>query len=172
VNQSSGEEHALGLLGEYVSTFPDGRLVYKGCTLEGACGILISGPEGGQPNLISGTTSDTAPVPSPDGSRIAFMSFDRGGASNWELFVMNSDGSNVVRLTNNHANDGLPAWSPDGRKIAFVSDRDGVWSIWVTNPDGSDQRKLFDMGGSPDGVIGFDVNNSRGWLEERISWAP
>jgi Tol biopolymer transport system component/LysM repeat protein len=172
VNQASGEEHSLGLLGEYVSTFRDGRLVYKGCTIEGACGILISGPEGGQPNLISGTTSDTAPAPSPDGARIAFMSFDRGGAGNWEIFVMDSDGGNVVRLTNNHANDGLPTWSPDGRKIAFASDRDGVWSIWVTNPDGSDQRKLFDMGGSPDGVIGFDVNNSRGWLEERISWAP
>jgi TolB protein len=85
---------------------------------------------------------------------------------------MNGDGGNPVRLTNNHANDGLPAWSPDGRKIAFASDRDGVWSIWAMNPDGSGQTKLFDMGGSPDGVIGFDVNNSRGWLEERISWAP
>jgi Tol biopolymer transport system component/LysM repeat protein len=172
VNQASGEEHALGLLGEYVSTFRDGRLVYKGCTVEGACGILISGPEGGQSNLISSITSDTAPAPSPDGARIAFMSFDRDGAGNWEIFVMNGDGGNPVRLTNNHANDGLPAWSPDGRKIAFASDRDGVWSIWAMNPDGSDQTKLFDMGGSPDGVIGFDVNNSRGWLEERISWAP
>jgi len=26
------------------------------------------------------------------------------------------------------------------------------------------------MGGSPDGVIGFDINNSKGWEEERISW--
>jgi hypothetical protein len=40
------------------------------------------------------------------------------------------------------------------------------------NPDGSNQRKLFNMGGSPDGVIGFDVNNSKGWEEERISWGP
>jgi LysM repeat protein len=172
VNQSSGEEHALGLLGEYVSTFRDGRLIYKGCTNEGACGLLISGPEGGVPSLVSGNTSDTAPAPSPDGARIAFMSFDRDGAGNWEIFVMDAGGGNAVRLTNNHANDGLPAWSPDGNKIAFASDRDGVWSIWAMNPDGSGQTKLFDMGGSPDGVIGFDVNNSRGWLEERISWAP
>jgi hypothetical protein len=52
-----------------------------------------------------------------------------------------------------------------------VSDRDGSWGIWAMSPDGSNQRKLFDMGGSPDGKVGFDVNNSRGWLEERICWS-
>jgi hypothetical protein len=38
--------------------------------------------------------------------------------------------------------------------------------------DGSNQRQLFEMGGSPDGVTGLDPNNSFGWSEERISWAP
>jgi LysM repeat protein len=170
VNQANGEEHSLGLLGEYVSTFPDGRLVLKGCTVEGLCGMFISGPEGGTFDLISDNTSDTAPAPSPDGAQIAFMSLNRDGAGNWEIYVMSSDGGNVTRLTNNGANDGLPAWSPDGSTIAFASDRDGVWGIWAMNPDGSNQRKLFDMGGSPDGLVGFDVNNSTGWLKERISW--
>ncbi len=170
VNQVSGEEHALGLLGEHLGTFPDGRLVYKGCTPEGTCGMLVAGPEGGAPNFISNETSDTAPAPSPDGTQIAFMSFNRQGAGNWEIYVMSSGGGNVIRLTQNDANDGLPTWSPDGNTIAFVSDRDGAWSIWAVNPDGSNERRLFNMGGSPDGLIGFDVNNSKGWLEERISW--
>jgi Tol biopolymer transport system component len=170
VNQASGEEHSLGLIGNYVSTFPDGRLVFKGCTVEGMCGMFISGPEGGTFDLISDNTSDTAPAPSPDGTRIAFMSLDRDGAGNWEIFVMDSNGGNVTRLTNDKGNDGLPAWSPDGSTIAFASDRDGAWGIWAMNPDGSDQRKLFNMGGSPDGVVGFDVDNSKGWEEERISW--
>jgi len=170
VNQASGEEHSLGLIGNYVSTFPDGRLVFKGCTVEGACGMFISGAEGGTMDLISDNTSDTAPVPSPDGTKIAFMSVGRDGAGSWEIFVMDSNGGNVTRLTDNRANDGLPAWSPDGSTIAFASDRDGVWGIWAMNPDGSNQRKLFNMGGSPDGLVGFDINNSKGWEEERITW--
>jgi LysM repeat protein len=171
VNQANNEEHSLGLLGEYPSTFPDGRLVFKGCTVEGQCGLFTSGPEGGNMTLVSSNTGDTAPAPSPDGTQIAFMSSGRDGGGNWEIYVMSSDGSNVARLTNDKANDGLPAWSPDGSTIAFVSDRDGQWAIWAMNRDGSNLRKLFNTGGSPDGLIGFDINNSKGWVEERISWS-
>jgi TolB protein len=167
---NAGADYSLNLIGNYVSTFPDGRLVLKGCTVEGQCGMFISGPEGGTLTLISSNTGDTAPAPSPDGSQIAFMSPNREGSGNWEIFVMSSDGGNISRLTNNGANDGLPTWSPDGNAIAFVSDRDGAWGVWAMNPDGSNQRKLFDMRGSPDGVVGFDSNNSKGWEEERISW--
>jgi LysM repeat protein len=172
VNQVTGEEYSLGLIGEYVSTFPDGRLVFKGCTVEGACGMFIAGPEGGAASMISNVTSDTAPTPSPNGAQIAFMSYDRDGAGNWEIFMMDTSGGSVRRLTSNSANDGLPAWSPDGNTLAFASDRDGAWAIWAMSPDGGNQRKLFDMGGSPDGIIGFDINNSKGWLEERITWGP
>jgi LysM repeat protein len=171
VDQTNGEEHSIRLIGEYESTFADGHLVFKGCTVEGVCGLYTTGPEGGALNLISSETSDTAPAPSPDGSLVAFMSFSREGASNWEIYVMSSGGGNATRLTDNHANDGLPTWSPDGKTLAFVSDRDGSWGIWAMSPDGSNQRKLFDMGGSPDGKVGFDINNSRGWLEERICWS-
>jgi WD40 repeat protein len=167
--RANGGERELGVLAEYVSTFPDGRLVIKGCTLQGECGLFITGADGGPLEPISNNTSDNAPAPSPDGGQIAFMSSRDG---NWEIYLMGSSGGNVTRLTENAANDGLPAWSPDGRTIAFASDRDGVWAIWAMNADGSDQRKLFDMGGSPNGVVGYDVDNSKGWFEERISWAP
>jgi LysM repeat protein len=172
MNQVTGEDRSLDINGEYVSTFLDGRLVLKGCTVEGLCGLFITGPDGGTLDLISDNAGDTAPAPSPDGAQIAFMSPDREGSGNWEIYVMNSNGTGVTRLTNNKANDGLPAWSPDGSTIAFASDRDGAWAIWAMNPDGTNQRKLFDMGGSPDGLVGFDVNNSKGWVEERISWGP
>ncbi|PWH14203.1 MAG: hypothetical protein DDG58_12975 [Ardenticatenia bacterium] len=171
VNQTNNQESGLGLIAEYASVFPDGRIVYKGCTVEGACGLFLVSAEGVGATKITDNTSDTAPAPSPDGSKIAFMSLTREGAGNYEIYIMNSDGQNIVRLTNNSANDGLPTWSPDGSTIAFVSDRDGTWGIWAMNPDGSNQRKLFTMQGSPDGIVGAELLSSRGWLEERISWS-
>lgn len=171
-NQMGETPFAVGFQGEYPSVMPDSRLVVKGCTPSGDCGLFMLGPRGGGEKKLSDLPSDTAPAPSPDGSKIAFMSYDRGGAGNWEVWIMNSDGSNMQRLTENASADGLPAWSPDGGSIAFVSNRDGVWATWVMNADGSNQRKLFDMKGPPDGKVLYDDFNSRGWLEERISWAP
>src|SRR5437588_4855484 len=52
--------------------------------------------------------------------KIAFTS-DRDG--NREIYVMNADGTNQFRLTNNSVVDDHPNWSPDGTKIAFVSQR-------------------------------------------------
>lgn len=171
-NQLGEQPIGLSFQGEYPATMPDGRLVVKGCTPTGDCGIFVMGPRGGGEVKIADDPSDTAPAPSPDGSKIAFMSNARGGANNWEIWLMNADGSNPKRLTENNNNDGLPTWSPDGQSIAFASDRGGVWAIWVMNADGSNQRKLIDMKGSPDGIVLRDEPNSKGWLEERISWAP
>lgn len=71
--------------------------------------------------------------------KIAFISLRDG---NREIYVMNADGSNHQRLTNNPAADLYHAWSPDGGKIAFTSDRDGNSEIYVMNADGSNQQRL------------------------------
>ena len=75
-------------------------------------------------------------------AQIAFTS-DRDGG-NWEIYVMDADGKNQRRLTNNPAFDWDPAWSPDGKMIAFESDRDGAWTweIYVMDADGKNQRNL------------------------------
>jgi len=74
--------------------------------------------------------TDTGPVWSPDGSRIALRS-DRNGNS--DVFVMNADGSNQHRLTAS-GSALYPAWSPSGDKIAYASDECG--DGWLALADG------------------------------------
>jgi tetratricopeptide (TPR) repeat protein len=147
--------------GEYPVWTADGQIVYQGCdyTVEPArCGLFImsAAPGAHAFRQLTDRAEDTAPA--SHGSRIAFMS-NRDG--NWEVYIMNEDGSGLKRLTNNAANDGLPTWSPDGQTLAFVSNQGGAWAIWAMSPNGSNRRKLFDIGG---GGLVFD------WEHERISW--
>lgn len=69
---------------------------------------------------------DIQPAFSPDGRRIAFASNTDG---NYEIYVMNADGSAPVRITRDAAEDSAPAWSPDGKRIIFSSDRGGKLAI-------------------------------------------
>ena len=79
--------------------------------------------------------------PTPAAGKIAFVS-DRDGAL--EIYVMNADGSDLARLTDNSADDSSFAWSTDGTRIAFASNRDGNYEIYVMNADGSGQTNLTD----------------------------
>jgi Tol biopolymer transport system component len=109
----------------------------------------------GQKRLTRYRGWDSQTAWSPDGRKLAFVSYRAG---NDEVYVMNADGSAQRNLTRNAARDRLPAWSPDGRKIAFLSDRDGNPEVYVMNANGSGQRNLTrnpafdgDPAWSPDG---------------------
>ena len=72
--------------------------------------------------------------------KIAFQS-DRDG--NFEIYVMNADGSGQTRLTNNSVVDYLPAWSPDGTKIVITRDQAfGISQIWVINVNDLSETQL------------------------------
>ena len=87
--------------------------------------------------------------------------------------MVNSDGTGMKTLTPDASNEGLPVWSPDGRSIAFLSDRNGTWGLWVMDADGSNQYKLVQLDGSPDGEVQMaQAFTSVGWTEEQISWSP
>jgi WD40-like Beta Propeller Repeat len=83
--------------------------------------------------------TDQGATYSPDGTRIAFMNNYDG---DFEICVMNADGTGVEQLTKNSALDAYPTWSPDGNKIAFTSNRDGDFDIYVMNVNGSDQTNI------------------------------
>jgi len=135
---------------------------------------------------ISTDGRDISPVWSPDGTKIAF-GFSQH--DHWEIYVMNADGSNRVRLTHEELfaprppNNVSPAWSPDGRHIAFFSDRNsdseqgedsGVkWEMYVMDADGSNQRPMFETAPSTTLRTGLDsLPIEYGFVAERmISWA-
>jgi len=83
---------------------------------------------------------------SPDGTRVVFVA-DWDGDD--EIYVMNSDGSEIIQLTFNNADDGQPAWFPEGSQIVFASMRDPIPGyegpppeIYLMNVDGSGQTRL------------------------------
>ena len=86
-----------------------------------------------------------SPSWSPDGTRIVFSSDRKGDWVNYEIYVMDDDGGNLQRLTENRNNDWSPSWSPDGKRIAFSSDRKGdfeSFEIYVMDADGGNQQNL------------------------------
>ncbi|HEX3582241.1 MAG TPA: hypothetical protein VH087_10810 [Thermoanaerobaculia bacterium] len=83
--------------------------------------IWIVGRDGGEARrLVAGTSRESHPHFSPDGSLIAF-SGDYDG--NIDVYVVPSVGGQPRRLTDHPAADIVTGWTPDGKRIAFTSTR-------------------------------------------------
>jgi len=78
-------------------------------------------------------------------SMLAFVS-ERDGNS--EIYLVNVDGSGLLRLTNDPGHDVDPSWSPDGKRIAFASDRAGSSNIYIMDADGSNPVLRTNRGSS------------------------
>ncbi|HEY8227425.1 MAG TPA: hypothetical protein VIG25_19300 [Pyrinomonadaceae bacterium] len=96
--------------------------------------------------LTNNAEEERAPAWSPDGNRILFLC--RRGGRDFEICIMNGDGSGQLQLTNNTVADLTASWSPDGRKIVVhrpVSP--GRFQLWLINVDGTGEKQLTDTPG-------------------------
>jgi TolB protein len=90
------------------------------------------------------------PAWSRDGQRLAFGSTrdSESLSSDWEIYVMDADGTAIRRVTNDRKPDGHPRWSPDGRHLVFHSNQDLTArtaievELYVIDADGSNLRRL------------------------------
>ena len=87
------------------------------------------------------SVSDYWPRFSPDGESIVFTS---NRDSDFEIYVMRTDGTEQRRLTRSRGIDMRPTYSPDGESIAFTSNRDGNYEVYVMGADGSRPLRLTD----------------------------
>ncbi len=126
---------------------PDGRNIIFDSNRTGDFEIFIMGRAGTDPtNITNDLAIDQTPAFSPDGGQVVFISNRLNGFQNpegdFEVFLMDQDGSNLQQLTQNTKSDRDPVFSPDGGQILFVSDRDGDEEIFLMDRNGNNPQQL------------------------------
>jgi TolB protein len=64
-----------------------------------------------------------------------------------DIYTIDVDRGNRVRLTENQGDNEAPSWSPDASLIVFNSNREGRSKIYVMTAFGTDQRRLLSLPG-------------------------
>jgi dipeptidyl aminopeptidase/acylaminoacyl peptidase len=92
--------------------------------------VDLSGPHAGRAETLA---RGIWPRFAPTDDRLAFAA--RVGGS-WDIYVRSTDGTTVLRLTDDPATETAPCWTSDGRSIVFLSDRGNRWDLWEVAADG------------------------------------
>jgi len=152
VSMDGSNKRRIDINGELGDWAPNGREV-----------VYVRWPHQPTPLVIADTTGAIVkelPLPttyasgpilwppsfSPDGTKILFDYDTDSLLSDWQIYVINRDGTGLKQLTEDGGK--CPAWSPDGKKIAFYkysywgSEEAGDGQLWIMNADGTNKRQL------------------------------
>ncbi len=109
--------------------------------------LVVADSDGyGEQTVLPTNEPIMSPAWSPDGSHLAYVSFEQGRAV---VYVQSLLTNQRVVLANFRGSNSSPAWSPDGKQLAVVLTRDGGSQIYLVRPDGRDLRRLT-FGGAID----------------------
>ena len=121
---------------------PDGTMIAFASDRDGDPNeIYVMDADGSNPTRITDQPGiDEYPAWSPDGSRLVFHcsmgGVNRNGTADFEICIVNLDGSGLVRLTDTMGENTQPNWSPDGEWTVFESNRLGWPTLHDATPEG------------------------------------
>ena len=116
--------------------------------------------------MLASTEPILSPSWSPDGSRLAYVSFQ---LKKPVVYVQEVAGGRQITLANYRGSNSAPAWSPDGKQLAVVLSFEGGSQIFLINADGSNRRRLTNSSAidtepnfSPDGQFIYFTSDRGG----------
>lgn len=146
----------LGPIADFPALSPDGEEV----AFAYGADLYIARRDGSDVRLVVSPAGPNHIAWSPDGTKLAFSGYFTG---DYEVYVVDVNGSNLRNISNHPGRDEWPTWSPDGSRVAFTSDRDGG-AIYTVGVDGTGLTRISDSNcfypeWSPDGsTIAFSAN--------------
>ena len=102
--------------------------------------LVVADSDGyGEQTVLSINASIMSPSWSPDGSHLAYVTFEQDHAV---VYVQSLLTNQRVAVANFRGSNSAPSWSPDGRQLAVVLTRDGGSHIYLVRPDGTELRQV------------------------------
>jgi len=171
---------ALAVVAAALVFLPDllsGKTPSSPAPISGASTVVV--PAYKTPTPVPSFTPTSAPADTPTPTppivvakslpSIAYMA--REGEGLWQIYMMNTDGSDAHSISDGQGDDTSPMWSPDDSRIVMVSQRDGNREIYVMNADGSNPHNItnnpaddWTPAWSPDGTqVAYSSNRTGGW---------
>ncbi len=131
---------------------PDGsKIVFRKENGDGTYRLCVMDADGSNERVLSNAVVDLQASFSPDGSKVVFTT-TRLSSQFPDIHVIDVDGTNEIRLTNNSSHNAFASFSPDGPQIVFSASSNGGYQaleIFVINPDGTGLTALTNFEGDP-----------------------